>query len=310
MYSIQRKPKPSPAPRAPAAGLLARRPFGPSPANLSGRQLAMPSSNPLSVEGSRSAAALRAVPAEILSSPHDPLEREADASAARVLGAASSATGPARMAAPASTAAVEAAGSGGAPLPAELRAFLEPRFGYSFGDVRVHANSAAAEAAESVSAAAFTVGAHVVFGDRQYAPATDAGLRLLAHELTHVVQQQEGRGPSVQLKPLDRPKPLGAGMRKQSTAPCPGTPTNYRVLTNEFTTPYGVGNPTNVGDCPLRIMCYDKDGVSIKGSGEPLNPGQSLDWYWPVEGAAKIGFYCEGGKECGKAILAYDTPAS
>ena len=79
--------------------------------------------------------------------------------------------------------------SSGQPLDASTRAYMEPRFEYDFGGVRVHTGSQATEAARSVSARAYTAGQHVVFGSGQYAPGTDEGKRLLAHELTHVVQQ-------------------------------------------------------------------------------------------------------------------------
>ncbi|MCE7936996.1 hypothetical protein DCC79_00305 [bacterium] len=82
---------------------------------------------------------------------------------------------------------------GGKPLPGPTRAFFEPRFGQRFGDVRVHTDGSAAELARSVNARAFTVGRDIVFGAGEYAPRTDGGKRLLAHELTHVVQQGDGR---------------------------------------------------------------------------------------------------------------------
>jgi len=79
---------------------------------------------------------------------------------------------------------------GGQPLPTSTRAFFEPRFGYDFSHVRVHTDTKAAEAAREVNARAFTIGRDVVFGLGQYAPGISAGQRLMAHELTHVVQQQ------------------------------------------------------------------------------------------------------------------------
>jgi len=84
-------------------------------------------------------------------------------------------------------------GSGeGAPLDAETRSFMESRFERDFSDVRVHTDARAAEAAKSIKAQAFTTGRDVYFGTGQYTPGTDAGRRLLAHELTHVVQQSSG----------------------------------------------------------------------------------------------------------------------
>src|SRR5262249_2366426 len=79
--------------------------------------------------------------------------------------------------------------SPGRPLDAETRALFEPRFGHDFSRVRVHTGERAAASARAVNAWAYTVGEHVVFGERQYAPHASAGQRLLAHELTHAVQQ-------------------------------------------------------------------------------------------------------------------------
>lgn len=78
---------------------------------------------------------------------------------------------------------------GGQPLPKSARSFFEPRFGANFSDVRVHTNSTAAHLAGSVNAKAFTLGQALVFGPGQYSPDTSHGKLLLAHELTHVVQQ-------------------------------------------------------------------------------------------------------------------------
>jgi len=84
--------------------------------------------------------------------------------------------------------------SPGHPLDPATRAFMEPRFGHDFSRVRVHADARAAESARSVNALAYTVGRDLVFASNLYAPQTD-GRRLLAHELVHVVQQQENNYP-------------------------------------------------------------------------------------------------------------------
>jgi Domain of unknown function (DUF4157) len=80
--------------------------------------------------------------------------------------------------------------SGGRGLEPTVRAFMEHGFGTDFGAVRVHTDSQAAQSAEQLSAAAYTVGQDVFFNRGQYQPQTEGGRRLLAHELTHVVQQQ------------------------------------------------------------------------------------------------------------------------
>ncbi|SNS14084.1 protein of unknown function [Geodermatophilus pulveris] len=77
----------------------------------------------------------------------------------------------------------------GTPLPASVRGWAEVAVGADLGRVRLHTDAAAVASARAVGAAAFTVGPHVVFGAGRYAPATRAGSRLLAHELTHVAQQ-------------------------------------------------------------------------------------------------------------------------
>jgi hypothetical protein len=81
---------------------------------------------------------------------------------------------------------------GGQPLPDPLRSFLEPRFKRNLGDVRVHTGPRAAQLARKANARAFTVGKHIVFGSGEYRPASDQGRRLIAHELTHVLQQRGG----------------------------------------------------------------------------------------------------------------------
>lgn len=86
-------------------------------------------------------------------------------------------------------AAIRAARRGGEPLPQDVRDFFEPRFGYNFSQVRVRSDG---EAAQAVQARAYTVGTDIVFGCGEYAPRTPEGQRLVAHELTHVVQQSRG----------------------------------------------------------------------------------------------------------------------
>jgi len=78
---------------------------------------------------------------------------------------------------------------GGQPLSPSLRAYFEPRFGHDFSGVRLHTDANGASAAQSVNAKAFTLGTDVAFASGQYSPETSSGKRLLAHELTHVVQQ-------------------------------------------------------------------------------------------------------------------------
>jgi len=80
-------------------------------------------------------------------------------------------------------------GAGGEPLSVETRRFMEPRFGTSFADVRVHTDAQATVMCASIDAKAFTYGRDVYFGTHWYSPTTREGQHLLAHELTHVEQQ-------------------------------------------------------------------------------------------------------------------------
>lgn len=79
--------------------------------------------------------------------------------------------------------------SPGQALDSATRAVMEPSFGHDFSQVRVHTDAKAAESASAVNALAYTVGRDIAFGRSQYVPQTNEGRKLLAHELTHVVQQ-------------------------------------------------------------------------------------------------------------------------
>ncbi len=82
----------------------------------------------------------------------------------------------------------ETLNGGGRPLDRASREFFEPRFGRDFGDVRVHSDTKAARSAAAVDASAYTVGRDIVFGAGRFAPGTQSGMELLAHELAHVAQ--------------------------------------------------------------------------------------------------------------------------
>jgi hypothetical protein len=106
---------------------------------------------------------------------------------------------------------------GGQALPAATRAHFESAFGYDFSRVRVHAGSRAGAAARALSSRAFTWGQHVAFAPGQYAPHSAGGRHLLAHELTHVVQQSgAGRPAAAAAKAVD--EEAGDGVRTRCTA--------------------------------------------------------------------------------------------
>lgn len=91
--------------------------------------------------------------------------------------------------------AARAVAAGGEPMPQALRRDFEARFGHSFNDVRFHRSGDAQAAARSINARAFTLGNHIAFGAGQFSPATESGRRLIAHELTHSLQQRSVRWP-------------------------------------------------------------------------------------------------------------------
>lgn len=99
---------------------------------------------------------------------------------------------------------------GGQPLPESTREYFEPRFGSSFAQVRAHNNLQAADIAKSINAKAFTTGKDIVFGAGQYSPETSGGKRLLAHELTHIVQQRS-RAPEDQNLNVQRKIMMASG---------------------------------------------------------------------------------------------------
>ena len=111
---------------------------------------------------------------------------------------------------------ISALQGGGSPLPAPTRAFFEPRFGADLSQVRLHTDSRAADTAKSIDAKAFTVGQHIAFGANQYAPDSAHGQHLLAHELTHTIQQSAApmaaklnRKPDPPAKPATPLSPFG-----------------------------------------------------------------------------------------------------
>lgn len=162
---------------------------------------------------------------------NDPLEAEADRVAAQVLAApaqtgaldstpriqrfTTQTSGQEGAAVPASV--EHAVSTPGTPLDHGLRQDMEQRFGHDFSKVRVHADALAQRSAQDVNAKAYAAGSHVVFAAGHYAPETREGRRLLAHELTHVVQQS-GRSQPAGGAPLQRDK-AGTGTTPPKIVP-------------------------------------------------------------------------------------------
>ena len=156
----------------------------------------------------------------------------------------------------------------GAPLPHSSAAFFEPRFGVDLSSVRVHNDSSANNVARQLRAQAFTTGSDIYFATGLYQPETAQGRRLLAHELTHVLQQNPGR--MVQRLPANRPfviqrdpgdevEPLNIG--EDEDIPVPEVKDDESELTEEEMGPaYVPGEEEEIeipdfdigdkGDCP------------------------------------------------------------
>lgn len=108
----------------------------------------------------------------------------------------------------------------GQPLDASTRAFMEPRFGHDFSHVRVHTDESAAESARAINAHAYTLGNNIVFGHGRFDADGTEGRRLLAHELTHVIQQSAGHAPrAVARQTADADPPEKGEPKAQAPAP-------------------------------------------------------------------------------------------
>ncbi|OEZ63945.1 DUF4157 domain-containing protein [Duganella sp. HH105] len=145
-----------------------------------------------------------------VTAPNDPSEVEAHAVAAKVMrmsapepsaaiGGAAHGVVQRSPAGPGAPAPVSVQTGGGAPLPAGVRSFMEPRFGADFSKVRIHTGADAARQSARLNANAFALGQNIYFGAGQYQPDTPAGKALIAHELTHTIQQ--GASPQTAVAP-------------------------------------------------------------------------------------------------------------
>lgn len=180
----------------------------------------------------------------------------------------------------------------GQPLDPATRAFMEPRFGQDFSNVRVHSGPAAEQSARDVNAQAYTVGPDIVFGAGRFAPGTHEGRRLLAHELTHVVQQSAGHraGATLQCKPTEIDMPfIGGGLGFSGTtfddSSVTFTPFGS-VWTNGLATSYTEFPEASSGEVEIRAgtkavvriqmkMHIFEDNVFIN---ETLDQRFSVDW--------------------------------
>jgi hypothetical protein len=228
-----------------------------------------------------------------INQPHDALEREADTVADQVLRSSpcqADATEIDRQQRPrpsrratqpvsanlqdAPTVINEVLQSPGTALEAEIRSYFEPRLGHDFSNVRVHTDAKAAQSARAINALAYTTGRDVVFGAGHYAPATDHGKRLLAHELTHVVQQ--GAAPTNIIQRAPAPPPA-----KLPSLTAPQTSTFFADLNAALVAVQGV--KANLGRADFAIKGGADFAAYIKQS-----PDLSNDYVAAEEQATEV----------------------
>ncbi len=142
----------------------------------------------------------------------------------------------------------------GESLPGKLRKRFEPRFNRDFGGVRIHRDKNAAQAAESIRAKAFTMGRDIIFGENQYRPESRSGGFLLAHELTHVIQQGRAErrdGPEMERETT--PAPTGI-QRYPYSSPTGRTDPNALIPINDFITYVEAVERGYSSDSPEQIL--------------------------------------------------------
>jgi len=151
--------------------------------------------------------------------------------------------------------------SSGQPLDQETRFFMETRFGRDFSGVRVHFDQNAAASARSIGARAYAFGPHMVFGPGQYAPRTPQGRRLIAHELTHTVQQGESKSGAASRGGAPS---IGAGNQNtvRRVGECAGK--SYRECSGSCTTATeGAGSCIWSGAIATGCICYVRKWTSV-----------------------------------------------
>lgn len=193
--------------------------------------------------------------------------------------------------------------SSGRPLDRGTRGFFEDRLGHDFSRVRVHTDGRAARSAEAVHAQAYTVGREVVFGAGQFEPGTRQGRELIAHELTHVVQQDGFTGMPERIgsvsDPLEREADVSAGSLARA-GPSPAAPARAgsggpvlqrRVAARLTHCPPNTNgapadpvaeltaNDTRAGEVSIRVSESLADDAAAAAAGVPDAPSQTFISY-------------------------------
>lgn len=171
----------------------------------------------------------------------------------------------------------------GSPLPAPIRAFMEAGFGIELGHVRIHTGGSAVELSKALHAQAFTNGSDIYFNQGKFNPLNTDNQKLLAHELTHVVQQSKSNG--MPLKPAER-KQVGenslipADSVSEFLSPAPSTAASSKAAESSSTTseipdsglpekpPSGASEPTVAGS--------EEAHESVEATGQEQAPTEAI----------------------------------
>jgi hypothetical protein len=174
--------------------------------------------------------------------------------------------------------------SPGQPLDPATRAFMETRVGYDFSGVRVHSDESAARSARDIAANAYTVGGHIVFGAGQFDPGSGAGGRLLAHELTHVIQQNGAGRLSLQRdERKGEAKDKDASQQPAPAKPEPGTAYFHIVVRDRGLDLGGGVLVSDLADAKTKLMRRKVDKpwtlvLAIHASENRLGAQSPPDW--------------------------------
>lgn len=213
---------------------------------------------------------------------------------------------------------------GGSPLTSPVREFFESRFQEDFSGVRIHTDSNAKQSAESLNARAYTYGNHIVFGEGEYSPQSLSGRHLLAHELTHTLQQQKSSSRVQRLLRVNRSAPafapandpantLSAAQRvaQMNTliqALCPDfsvdSATGIVGQTSAATRPQLASSAKKTGCCCLSILVSSPQTKTIQVSQVvgPHNRGNDIVLS-PTDSPVEFGSFSAGN------TLVFQTPA-
>jgi len=229
---------------------------------------------------------------------------------------ASAAPGQTPAVTPGVASGISAMRGGGQPLSPVTRAFMEPRFGHDFSQVHIHADNNAAKMSQQINARAFTVGRDIAFAVGEYQPNTSSGRKLLAHELTHVVQQGAGQRISRQsitgLSSMKSADKVMGYLQRLASGAAPAAPPKLTKKTVagptdrdcggfSWTVQWVLGKKTTKGGWVVQKVNVNRNVTDCAGTAKApgsneLNPSWYPIWEaWKINKNQKVTTYAEGG---------------